>query len=79
MRTLHLVGPGQVGRSFLQQLAALPVRGVAVSDSTATVFDRRGLVLDAIVAHRQSFDWRRAQISSWPVVFMTHEVAPSSP
>lgn len=52
VRTLHLVGPGQVGRSFLQQLAALPVRVVAVSDSTATVFDRQGVAVAAIVAHK---------------------------
>ncbi|MEO6593907.1 MAG: hypothetical protein ABIP94_04050, partial [Planctomycetota bacterium] len=42
-RSLHLIGPGQVGRAFLRQIAALPVAVVAVSDSTATVFDRRGL------------------------------------
>jgi len=51
-KTLHLIGPGQVGRAFLQQVQHLPVRVVAVSDSTATVFDRDGLDVDAIVAHK---------------------------
>lgn len=50
--TLHLLGPGQVGRSFLQQLAGLPVRVVAVSDTTATVFDRGGLALAPLLAHK---------------------------
>ena len=50
--TVHLVGPGQVGRAFLQQCEALPVRIVAVSDSTATVFDRAGLDVAAIVGHK---------------------------
>jgi homoserine dehydrogenase len=52
VRTLHLVGPGQVGRSFLRQLAGVPVRVVAVSDRSATVFDRGGLALDALLAHK---------------------------
>lgn len=52
MRTLHLVGPGQVGRSFLRQLEALPVRVVAVSDSAATVFDRGGVAIGPLVAHK---------------------------
>ena len=50
--TLHLIGPGQVGRAFLQQCADLPLRVVAVSDSSATVFDRQGLALDVIHAHK---------------------------
>lgn len=50
--TLHLIGPGQVGRAFLQQVEKLPARIVAVSDSTATVFDRAGLDVVAIVAHK---------------------------
>ncbi len=50
--TLHLVGPGQVGRAFLQQCVALKVKIIAVSDSTATVYDRAGLDVEAIVAHK---------------------------
>ncbi len=54
VRTLHLVGPGQVGRSWLRQLAAaaLPARVVAITDSSATVFDRAGVAADAIAAHK---------------------------
>ena len=51
--TLHLIGPGQVGREFLAQARALPVRIVAVSDSKATVFDRQGLDTAAIQQHKQ--------------------------
>ncbi len=54
VRTLHLVGPGRVGRAFLQQLGDLPVRVVAVSDASATVFDRAGIGIDALVAHKAS-------------------------
>ncbi len=62
VRTLHLVGPGEVGRSFLQQCARLPVRVVAISDSTATVFDRGGLLLDALLAHKAA----GGALASWP-------------
>ncbi|MCR9247339.1 MAG: hypothetical protein NXI31_20095 [bacterium] len=51
-RTLHLVGPGAVGRRFLTGLAGSPFRVLAVTDSTATVFDREGLDLAAIGAHK---------------------------
>ncbi len=61
-RTLHLLGPGQVGRAFLQQLGELPVRVVAISDARATVFDREGLPLDAIVAHKAA----GGSLLSWP-------------
>lgn len=50
--TLHLVGPGAVGRAFLAQCRALPILVVAASDSTATVYDRTGLDVDALVAHK---------------------------
>jgi len=52
VRTLHLVGPGRVGRAFLQQLGDLPLRLVAVSDASGTVFDRAGIGIDALVAHK---------------------------
>ncbi len=42
--TIHLLGPGKVGRAFLDRIARLPhLRLIAVSDSTATLFDPRGL------------------------------------
>lgn len=62
LRTLHLLGPGRVGRAFLQQLAGLPVRVVAISDARATVFDRQGLPLDAIAAHKAA----GGSLASWP-------------
>lgn len=62
VRTLHLLGPGAVGRAFLRQLAGLPVRVVAISDSTATVFDRRGLPLAAVAQHKAA----GGALASWP-------------
>ena len=62
VRTLHLLGPGRVGRALLPQLADLPVRVVAISDSTATAFDRQGLPLDAIAAHKAA----GGSLASWP-------------
>lgn len=62
LRTLHLLGPGRVGRAFLQQLAELPVRVVAISDANATVFDRQGLPIDAIAAHKAA----GGSLASWP-------------
>ena len=50
-RTLHLVGPGRVGREFLRRLGDL--RLVAVSDTAGTVFDRAGLDPDAIAARKE--------------------------
>src|SRR5947207_182571 len=52
-RTLHLVGAGQVGQRFLRLLPATTLRLCAVSDSTATVFDREGLDPLAIAAHKE--------------------------
>ena len=62
VRTLHLLGPGQVGRALLTRLAALPVRVTAISDSTATVFDRGGLPIAALLAHKQA----GSALSVWP-------------
>ena len=50
--TVHLLGPGHVGRSLLLQLPPERFRLVAVSDSTATVFDRAGLDGPALAAHK---------------------------
>ena len=53
--TVHVVGPGQVGRAFLRQLeqrSPAPVRVVAVSDRSGTVFDRDGLSVADVVTHK---------------------------
>lgn len=60
--TLHLIGPGRVGREFLRQLGALPVRLVAVSDSSATAYDRAGLAAAAVLAHKAAGQ----PLSAWP-------------
>ena len=52
--TVHLIGPGKVGRALLRELAGLPVRVVAVSDTTATVFAREGLDAPALA------EWKEA-------------------
>jgi homoserine dehydrogenase len=51
--TLHLLGPGRVGRTFLARCAALG-RLVAVTDSTATVCDRNGLDPIAVAAWKET-------------------------
>lgn len=51
--TLHLIGPGQVGRAFLRQIENTPVRLVAVSDSSATVHDAAGLAAGALLRHHE--------------------------
>jgi homoserine dehydrogenase len=61
-RTLHLIGPGAVGRAFLQQVGTLPVNVVAISDSTATAFDKRGLPVAAILQHKAA----GGALASWP-------------
>lgn len=50
--TLHLLGPGRVGSSFLRQLHDLPVRVVAVSDTGGTVHDGNGIDVDAMLRHK---------------------------
>jgi len=54
--TLHLIGAGKVGRAFLRRIAdaALPVRLVAVSDRSATVFAPAGLDGRAIAGWKES-------------------------
>ena len=47
-RTLHLLGPGAVGRAFLESLHARGYILVAVTDSTASIFDARGLDSHAV-------------------------------
>jgi homoserine dehydrogenase len=58
---VHLIGPGQVGRAFLRRARSLPVSVVAISDSTATVFDRAGLDVEAVLAHKA-----KAPLARWP-------------
>ncbi len=66
VRTVHLIGPGQVGRRFLRLLAAQPdLRLVAVSDSTGTAYRREGLEPEAVIAHKAAGrplrEWPRAE------------------
>lgn len=68
-KTVHLIGPGQVGRAFLRQLQERDVRVVAVSDRSATVFRREGLPIAAI----EAFKAGGKQLQSWPLA----EVIPS--
>ncbi len=51
---LHLVGVGKVGQEFLARTAELPARVVAVSDSSGTLYDRRGVAVDALLAHKRT-------------------------
>lgn len=56
-RRVHLVGVGKVGQEFLArcaQLDRLPGRLVAVTDSSGTIYDSRGLCADAVLAHKRS-------------------------
>ena len=50
--TVHLIGPGQVGRAFLQQHQNANLRLVAVSDRSGTVFNKQGLSPAAIATHK---------------------------
>jgi homoserine dehydrogenase len=50
--TLHLLGAGSVGRALLRILPPSPLRLVALSDSTATVYDQRGLDALALAAFK---------------------------
>lgn len=62
LQTVHLVGPGAVGRAFLRELAALPVRLVAVTDRTATAFAKAGLDGAALAAHKAA----GLPLATWP-------------
>lgn len=53
-KSVHLIGPGRVGRAVLRELADLPVKLVAVSDSSATVFAREGLDAHALAEWKES-------------------------
>jgi len=52
--TVHLVGPGAVGRVLLARLAGDRRRVVAVTDSGATVFDPRGVDVAAIISWKEA-------------------------
>ena len=54
MHSLHLLGPGQVGRCLLARTASLPLRITGVSDSQATLFAPEGIDLEAIARHKQA-------------------------
>jgi homoserine dehydrogenase len=51
--TVHLVGPGAVGRALLRRLAGSRRRLIAVSDSTATLADPAGLDPLAVAAWKE--------------------------
>jgi len=50
--TIHLFGPGRVGRAFLREIAGSGRRLVAASDASASVFSREGLDSSEIVRHK---------------------------
>jgi homoserine O-acetyltransferase len=52
--TLHVIGAGPIGRSLLRVLGETPYRVLAVSDSSATLFDRNGLDSRALAEHKSS-------------------------
>ncbi len=52
--TLHVIGAGPVGRRLLRALGKTPYRVLAVSDSSATLFDRDGLDGGALADHKSS-------------------------
>lgn len=51
---VHLLGPGAVGLAVLRRLAADRRRLIAVTDSTATVRDARGVDPEAIIAWKSA-------------------------
>lgn len=51
--TVHVVGGGALATAVLRQIGGLRAVVVAVSDDTATVFDRRGVPLAALCEHLQ--------------------------
>jgi homoserine dehydrogenase len=51
---VHLLGPGAVGRAFLERLALTGHRLVAVTDTTATLYDAQGLNPGAISRWKSS-------------------------
>ena len=53
-RTVHLLGPGRVGRSFLRQLSGLPLRVVAVTDTGGTLHDDDGIDVEALLRLKDS-------------------------
>jgi homoserine dehydrogenase len=52
--TVHVIGPGAVGRALLERFAGDRRRVIAVTDSTATLHDRRGIDPRAVI------EWKRA-------------------
>lgn len=52
--SLHVIGAGPIGRSLLRVLERTPYRVLAVSDSSATLFDRNGLDGRALAEHKSS-------------------------
>jgi homoserine dehydrogenase len=65
--TLHLIGPGAVGRALLERLDRCAFRLIGVSDSTATAFRRRGLDAAAVARHKQRGDSLRGRADAEPL------------
>ncbi|MCK5940946.1 MAG: hypothetical protein KAI24_03160, partial [Planctomycetes bacterium] len=62
--SLHLVGPGQVGRAFLRQLLQRgdAPRVVAISDRSGTTYRREGLPVEALLTHKA----QGRALAAWP-------------
>jgi homoserine dehydrogenase len=52
--TVHVIGPGAVGRSLLERLTNDRRRVIAVTDSTATLHDPRGVDIRAVIEWKQA-------------------------
>ena len=65
--TVHLVGPGAVGRALLARLAGDRRRVVAVTDSSATVFDTGGIDVAGITAWKEAGRPLRAYPAALPI------------
>lgn len=54
MRSIHLIGPGHVGREFLALMPGQPLRLIAVSDRSGTLVHREGLDANAVAQQKQA-------------------------
>lgn len=52
--SIHVIGAGPIGRALLRALETAPYRVLAASDTSGTLFDRRGLDPRALAAHKAS-------------------------
>lgn len=54
VRTIHLIGPGHVGREFLAMMPGQPLQLIAVSDRSGTLVEPKGLDPRAVAAQKQA-------------------------